>query len=49
MAIDGRLFFSPTDLSGFLGCPHLRSLDRAVAADGLARPHKFEDALRDRA
>ncbi|HSH46964.1 MAG TPA: hypothetical protein VK966_14050, partial [Longimicrobiales bacterium] len=38
-----RLYFSATDLSGFLGCPHLTLLDRAVQVDGMAKPRKFDD------
>ena len=36
--LDGSYVFSASDLSGFLACDHLPSLDRAAAAGDLARP-----------
>jgi predicted RecB family nuclease len=36
--IGGVLVLSPSDLSGFLACPHLTQLERQVAAGLLARP-----------
>ncbi|HUG42469.1 MAG TPA: TM0106 family RecB-like putative nuclease [Longimicrobiales bacterium] len=38
-----RLYFSATDLSSYLGCPHLTLLDRAVQRGELGRPRKYED------
>ena len=35
-AIDGNLAHSPSDLNGFLACPHLTTLQVAVARDELA-------------
>ncbi len=32
------MVLSPSDLSGFLACPHLTQLERMVAAGGVARP-----------
>jgi predicted RecB family nuclease len=37
---DRRLLFSPTDLTAFLACPHLTSLEVAVARGELARPFR---------
>lgn len=35
---DGRLLLSPTDVAGFLACPHLTQMDVAVSRGELARP-----------
>jgi predicted RecB family nuclease len=35
---DGRLAFSPSDLTGYLACPHLTQLERHVALGLLAKP-----------
>ncbi|MGH3040517.1 MAG: TM0106 family RecB-like putative nuclease [Gaiellaceae bacterium] len=35
---DGRLSFSPSDLTGYLACPHLTQLERRVALGRLAEP-----------
>src|SRR5262245_41150599 len=35
---DGRLLFSPSDLSGFLACRHLTQLELSVAKDERRRP-----------
>ncbi|MGH3114574.1 MAG: TM0106 family RecB-like putative nuclease, partial [Gaiellaceae bacterium] len=35
---DGRLTFSPSDLTGYLACPHLTQLERRVALGTLAKP-----------
>src|SRR5262245_12082771 len=37
---DGQLLFSPTDLNDFLACPHLTTLEVAVARDEIARPFR---------
>jgi predicted RecB family nuclease len=37
---DGRLRFSPSDLNGFLACPHLTTLDAAVARGVIAKPYR---------
>jgi predicted RecB family nuclease len=37
---DGRFFFSPSDLAGYLACPHLTTLSLAVASGELKRPHR---------
>ena len=37
-ALDGRLTVSPTDLSGFVSCPHLTQLEHAVARGERRRP-----------
>ena len=37
---DGRLSFSPSDLSAFLACPHLTSLELAVARGELEQPYR---------
>lgn len=39
------LRLSATDLSGYLSCPHLSQLDRAVADGGLARPKSWDPLL----
>src|ERR671931_2514490 len=39
---DDRLVFSPSDLSRFLACPHLTSLELAVARGELARPYRAD-------
>ena len=44
--LGGSVVFSPTDLVGFLDCPHLTLLDRAVFARLLERPF-HEDAELD--
>jgi predicted RecB family nuclease len=46
---DGSLAFSPTDLTAFLACPHLTSLDLAVARGELERPFRpnpYADLIR---
>src|SRR5688572_27264543 len=35
---DSRLLFSPTDLNAFLACPHLTSLQVAVARGEIPKP-----------
>src|SRR5687768_14334238 len=35
---DGRLTFSPSDLTGYLACGHLTQLERRVALGVLAKP-----------
>src|SRR6476620_10038342 len=35
---NGRIFFSPSDLNGFLECEHLTQLELAVARHELERP-----------
>ncbi len=45
--IDGRLIYSATDLVGFLECPHLANLNRAVAEGHLDAPVQ-KDAVLDR-
>src|SRR5687767_15735010 len=37
-ALDGRLTFSPSDLTGYLACGHLTQLERRVAQGLLAAP-----------
>jgi predicted RecB family nuclease len=37
---NGRLVFSPSDLNAFLACPHLTSLQVAVARGELAKPFR---------
>ena len=37
---DGALTFSPSDLNAFLACPHLTSLELAVARGELERPYR---------
>ena len=37
---DGQLLLSPTDLNDFLACPHLTTLEVAVARDEIARPFR---------
>jgi predicted RecB family nuclease len=36
---DGRFFFSPSDLVGYLACPHLTTLELEVARRDRAKPH----------
>lgn len=43
----GKLFFAPTDLSRFLACRRLTSLDRAVKLGETSPPPVFEDPRRD--
>ena len=38
---DGRFSFSPSDLNGFLACPHLTSLQVAVARGELKKPFRL--------
>ena len=40
MPSDGARVFSPSDLNAFLACPHLTSLELAVARGGLERPFR---------
>jgi predicted RecB family nuclease len=35
---DGRVIFSPSDLTGYLACPHLTQLERRMALGQLAKP-----------
>ena len=37
---DGKFVFSPSDLSGFLACPHLTTLQVAVALEELPKPFR---------
>src|SRR5919204_5892524 len=37
---DSFVTFSPSDLNAFLACPHLTSLELAVAAEELDRPFR---------
>jgi predicted RecB family nuclease len=37
---DGRLTLSPSDVNAFLACPHLTSLELAVAREQLERPFR---------
>ena len=39
-ADSGQVGFSPTDLNGFLSCPHLTALDVAVALGAIERPFR---------
>jgi hypothetical protein len=46
---DGRLTYSPSDLNTFLACPHLTSLELAVASEELERPFRpnpYADLIR---
>src|SRR5512133_3567687 len=46
---DGRLRYSPSDLNAFLACPHLTSLELAVACGELERPFRpspYADLIR---
>ena len=46
---DGRLTYSPSDLNAFLACPHLTSLELAVARGRLERPFRpnpYADLIR---
>jgi predicted RecB family nuclease len=46
---DGALTFSPSDLNAFLACPHLTSLELAVAGGQLERPFRpnpYADLIR---
>jgi predicted RecB family nuclease len=46
---DDRLVFSPSDLNAFLACPHLTSLELAVAREQLERPFRpnpYADLIR---
>lgn len=43
---DGRLLLSPTDVAGFLACPHLTQVDLAVSRGELPRP-AFADPYAD--
>ena len=42
-SLDGKLVFSATDLSNFLGCPHLTLLSRRTALGGPKPPYFGED------
>jgi len=44
--LDGRVILSPSDLVGFLACPHLTQLDLAVLRGELVRPVR-EDPMLD--
>jgi hypothetical protein len=37
---ENRLLLSPSDLTGYLACPHLTTLSLAVARGELTRPHR---------
>src|ERR671914_55592 len=37
---DGRLVFSPSDLNAFLACPHLTTLELAVARGEIHKPFR---------
>src|SRR5438876_7842143 len=37
-----RLLFSPSDLSGFLACPHLTTLELLVARGERSKPHRHD-------
>jgi uncharacterized protein len=39
---DDRLMFSPSDLVGFVACPHLTTLEVAVARGELGRPYRHD-------
>src|SRR6266545_1391260 len=39
---DGMLSFSPSDLVGFVACPHLTTLEVAVARGELERPYRHD-------
>jgi predicted RecB family nuclease len=39
---DGRLLLSPTDLVGYLDCPHLTTLELAVARGQLPQPYRHD-------
>src|ERR1051325_11311635 len=41
-ARDGRLLLSPSDLSAYLACPHLTTLELEVARGVRSRPHTRE-------
>src|SRR5439155_3788390 len=38
----GRLLLSPSDLRGFLACPHLTTLELRVARGEFAKPHRHD-------
>src|SRR5688572_16989532 len=38
---DGRLIFSPSDLNAFLACPHLTTLQLAVARGEFKKPYRL--------
>ena len=42
---DGQLVVSPSDLVGYLSCPHLTELSMVVAQGDLARPHAEDPDL----
>src|SRR5579859_6595404 len=41
--VDGRVLLSPSDLTGYLACEHLATLELAVARGDLARPEPSDD------
>src|SRR3954465_1498561 len=41
-ARDGQLLLSPSDLSAYLACPHLTTMDLEVARGTRSRPHTRE-------
>ena len=41
--VDGAIAFSPSDLTDYLDCPHLTTLQREVARGERARPHVADD------
>ena len=43
---NGTTFFSPSDLTAFLACPHLTTLELAVARGELERPFRRQPARR---
>jgi uncharacterized protein len=44
-AIDGRILLSPSDLSGYLACPHLTRLELAAARGEVVRPAREDPEL----
>ena len=44
-ALDDRIIFSASDLSGFLACRHLTQLERRAAEGTIERPHRHDPLL----
>ena len=42
--IDGQLLLSPSDVTAYLACPHLTTLELSVARGGRAKPAPGEQA-----
>ena len=42
--IDGQLLLSPSDVTAYLACPHLTTLELAVAGSELMKPAPGEQA-----